>query len=181
MPECGRVQVAQLRHRERGRRERETEVRVRELSAQPLTRGEEDGLVVVGERRELVQRMPAGIGRKLRVGVARDEPEECGRKLAVRRVPAGVAPGLELLEVRDLPHVHLVRQMPAHRLLQGLVRLEDAARQGPHSGVRVAGALPQQRLEAAVPHLQDCGENRVGGCFRLGVGNRVHSPIGYRL
>ena len=99
----------------------------------------------------------------------------------MRRIPAGIAPRLQLLEVRDLPDVHLVGQMPAHRLLQGLVRLEDAARQRPHPGVRVAGALPQQRLQPAVPHLQDGGQNRVDGCFRLGVGNRVHSPIGYRL
>ena len=179
--ERGRVQIAQLRHREGRRREREAEVRIRELAAQALAGGHQDRLVVVRERRQLVERVPARVRRQRRVGVARDEPEERGRELPVRRVPPGVAARLQLLEVRHLPDVDLGREVSAHRLLQRLVRLQGAAGKRPEPGVRLAGALPQERLQTAVPHLEDGCENRVRGCFRSGVGNRVHSPIGYRL
>ena len=175
------VQVAELRHREFGRRERETEVRVRELPAQALAGGQEDRLVVEGERGELVQGMPAGVTGELGVGIAPHEPEERGRELPYLGVPRRLAARLQLFQVGHLAHVHLGRQVTAHRLLQRLVRLEDAAGECPGARVRLARPLPQKRLEPPVPHLEDGCEHRMGRCFRLGVVNRVHSPIGYRL
>ena len=132
--------------------------------------------MVVRELREVVDRVPARVGRDGRVGVARDEAEKGGRELALHRVPAGVAPRLELLEVREAADVHLLREVAAQRLLEGLVRVEDAAWERPGARVRLEPALPEQRLEAALPHLEDGGEDGVGSRFRLGVSNRVHSP-----
>ena len=40
-----------------------------------------------------------------------------------RGIPAGVAQRLELLEVREIAHVDLLREVPARRLLERLVRL----------------------------------------------------------
>jgi hypothetical protein len=65
--------------------------------------------------------------------------------------------------VRDLAHVDFRRQVPQDRLLEGLVRPERAARQGPRAAKRIACALPKQHLERVVPHLEHRREGGMSG------------------
>ena len=67
-------------------------------------------------------------------------------RAAILRVPEWVAPRLELLEVRQLANVDLPGEVPADRLLEGLVGVEVAAREGPRPRVGILCALPEQRL-----------------------------------
>jgi hypothetical protein len=175
--ERGGVEVAQLADGEGVGGEGEAEVGVGELGAQALAGGVHDRLVVVGERGEPVDGVPAGVGGEGRVDVCGDEAEVGGGELAAERVAVGVAPGLELLEVGELLHVDLGGEVAADRLLQRLIGVEAAAGERPGAGVGVAGALPEQRREAAVADLQDGGEGGVPGCFRLGGGNHVDSVV----
>ena len=131
--------------------------------------------MVVRELGQLVDGMPARVGRELRVHPARHEPEERRRELAPDRVARGIAQRLELLEMRDLPHVHLLGEMPPHRLLERLVRRQRSARQRPARRERLARPLPEQRLQPSVAHLEHGREHGVGCSFRLRVVNHVHS------
>src|SRR5581483_7870957 len=171
------VEVAELRDRERRGCEREPDVRVRELAAQPLAGREHDAVVVEGEHRQVVDSVPARVRGEGGVGVARDEAEVGGRELAPRRVALRVAQRLELLEVRELADVDLRGEVAADRGLERLGGAELAARERPAAGARVERPLPQEHLEAAAAHAEDGGEDGVGGraCFRPGIGNRVHS------
>src|SRR5207247_2914740 len=102
------------------RGEREAEIRIRELRAQTLTTGEHDRLMVERELREAVDRVPLGVVRELGIDVARNESEVGGRQLPLLRGPVGVAQRLRLLEMRELAHVDLLREMSADRSLEGL-------------------------------------------------------------
>jgi hypothetical protein len=82
-------------------------------------------------------------------------------------VAARVAPGLELLEVRDLANVDLGGEVAPDRLLQRLACLEVPARERPRAQKRLSGALPQQHLEPAVADLQDDREGDMGRTGRL--------------
>ena len=82
MPQRSGIEVAQLGERETLGRQCETEVRVGELGAKALTRAEEELFVVVGELRQLVERMSARVVRQLRVELVRHEPEVAGGELA---------------------------------------------------------------------------------------------------
>ena len=79
--ERGDVDLAQLGERERGRREGEAGVRVGELSAQALARREDDLAVVVGGGWQVLDLMPAGVVRHVRVEAELDEAEVGGRQL----------------------------------------------------------------------------------------------------
>ena len=70
----------------------------------------------------------------------------------------GLAPRLELLQVRELLHVHLRGQMAANRVLERLARVEVAARKRPGAAERIARPLPEEHLELAVPHLEHDGQ-----------------------
>ena len=89
------------------------------------------------------------------VDVGGDEPEVRGRDEPLAGMPVGVAPGLELLEVGEVAHVDLGRQVAPDRGLQRLPRLEPPARERPRAEERLLGALPEEHLEDAVPDLED--------------------------
>ena len=125
--ERGLVQLAELGEREGLRREREGDVRVRELRAQPLAPREDDRAVVERRSRKPLDRVPARVGRDARVDAERDETEVGRGQLPALGVPAGVAPRAELLEVGDLADVDLRREVAEDRLLERLVRRERAA------------------------------------------------------
>jgi hypothetical protein len=63
-------------------------------------------------------------------------------ELPLARMPLGLAARLELLEVRELAHVDLRRQVLADRVLERLAALEVAARERPGSGEGILRALP---------------------------------------
>jgi basic membrane protein A len=172
VPERGGVVLTQLRDREDLGSEREPDVRVRELGAQPLAAGEHDRLVVEGHGRKRVDRMPARVGGHRRVEVARDEPEVGRRELPLARAAARVAAGLELLEVCQLAHVDLDGEVATDRLLERLTGLEEAAGKGPVPAERLAGPLPEQHLEPRRPHLEDGRERDVRRGSMAGAGRR---------
>ena len=72
---------------------------------------------------QLVDRVPARVVGQLRVDAERDDAEVCGGELPFPGMAVGIAERLELLEVRDLLDVDLVREMPADRVLERLSRL----------------------------------------------------------
>jgi hypothetical protein len=111
--------------------------------------------VVEGHRRQRIERVPGRVLRDGRVDVGRDEPEIRGSELPFARVAVRVAERLELLEVGEVAHVHLRRQVSANRLLELLTGGEVAARQRPGARVRILRALPEQDLQHAVAHLED--------------------------
>ena len=176
MAESGAIEPAELRDRERGWREREADVRVRELPAEACAPEQDDHLVVEGEWRPVVDEMPARVRRQLGVDVARHEAEERRRELSTERVPVGIAAGFELLEVRQLLHVDLVGEVAADRLLERFVGLEFPAGERPRPRVRFERPLPEKHLENAATYLEDdCGDGVGGGGFCLRVGNHVDS------
>ena len=128
--------------------------------------------MVERERRQRVERVPGRVLRHGGIDVGGHEAEIRGHELPAQRVPVGLAPRLELLEVRDLAHVDLLREMAPDRLLERLVRRERAAGQRPRPRERIAGTLPQQRLQAAVAHLDDGAEHAVGHRFRSSGGRK---------
>src|SRR6266545_5012803 len=113
--------------------------------------------------REVVDRMPVGVARKLRIDVAGDEAEVRGRELPFLRRPLRIAQRLELLEVRQLAHVDLLGEVAADRILERVVLGEVATRQRPTTLERLPRALPEKRLECTVSHLQNDRERDVGG------------------
>ena len=165
--QCGRVEVAQLAERERVRRERETDVRVRELRPQPFSARERDRPVVERELREPVDRVPVGVVRQCGVDAARNEPEVRSGQLPFLGMPLRIAQRLELLQMRELTDVHLRRQVPADRALESLAVLQVAAGQGPRARERILRAVPQENLELSGSDLEDDRKGRVRrGVFR---------------
>ena len=73
----------------------------------------------------------------------------------------------ELLEV-ETSDVHLRREMAPDRRLERLAGIEQPARKRPRTAERVAGALPEKRLERAVAHLEHDREGGVTRSARLG-------------
>ena len=174
------VDVAELGERERRRCQREADVRVRELATEPVATREDDRAVVERGLREGVDRVPGRVGRYTRIEPQRHEPEVCGRELPPRGMADRVAPRPELLEVRDLAHVDLRREVPRDRGLERLVRDEGAAGKCPRARERLAPALPEKDAQCAVPDLEHrrerdvCG--RVDGGWRWG-GRLSHEVI----
>jgi len=82
-------------------------------------------------------------------------------------VAVGIAERLELLEVRDLPHVDLGGEVPLDRLLESLAGLEVAAGKRPGAEKRFSSPLPEQRLQRAAADLQYDREGDMGGIGRL--------------
>ena len=173
--ERGDVDLAQLGERERRRREREAGVRVGELAAKALARREDDLAVVEGGGGQVLDRMPAGVVRHVRVEAELDEAEVGGRELPCRGSRSWSLVGRELLEVGDLADVHLRREVAPDRRLERLAGLEQPAGERPGAAERVAGALPEQRLERAVAHLQHDREGGVTRSGRLGHEFTTHS------
>ena len=168
MPERGGVEVAQLGERERGGREREADVRVGELAAQALARGEHDLGVVERQRRQVVDDVPGGVGGQLRIDVGGDEAEKGGGELAVGSGAGRARSSPELLEMGDLADVDLRCELAADRAVERLVGRERPAGQGPGAAERLARPLPEQRLQHPVAHLQHCREHDLrGGCGRI--------------
>jgi L-aspartate oxidase len=175
--ERGPVHVTELRERERLVGQGEGDVRVRELALETLAAGQHDRPVVERHGRERVHSVPARVGGNPGIDAERDEAEVRRRELAPLGVPARVAPGPELLEVCDLPHVHLRGEMAEDRRLQALVGSERTPRQRPRAAERVEAALPEQDGELAFPHLEDDCEH---GMRLRGWGARlVHEVIDY--
>src|SRR5207253_646934 len=125
--ERGGVEIAELRERELVRREREADVRVRELRPQPLAAREDDRAVVERERRQAIGRLPRCVGREPGVEFARDEPEIGSRKLPLTWHAFWIAQCSELLEMRELAHVHFRGELTADRLLESLAGLQSSA------------------------------------------------------
>ena len=167
MPERGGIDVSELAEREGLGGEREPDVRVRELRAQPLAAGERDRAVVERELRQLVDRMPVRVLGQLGIDTERDDAEVRRCELPLARVTTGVAKRLELLEVREPADVDLAREVLAERVLEGLAGLEVAAREGPVAGERGLGPLPEQHLQPSLPNLEDNREGDVEGSVRL--------------
>ena len=174
--ESGLVHVSELGERERLGREREADVRVRELPAQAVAPGEDDRAVVEGGLRQRVDRVPASVGGNAGIETKGNEPEIGGRQLPALGVAGGIAPGAELLEVRDLAHVHLRREVAEDGALELLVRDERAAGQRPRARVRRARAFPEQHAEGAVAYLEHGRERNVRGYRRWG-GKLSHEVI----
>ena len=156
--------------------EREADVRVRELAAQSLAARQHDRAVVERGRRERVDSVPARVRRHARIDPEGNETEVRGRELPVARMTSRVAPRAELLEVRDLTHVHLRSQVTQDRLLERLVGSERAAGERPVALERVACPFPEENLELVVPHLEHRGERCVGGEL-LSAGRLGHEVI----
>jgi hypothetical protein len=132
--------------------------------------------VVEGKLGEGIHRVPGGVGGQQRVDIRRDEAEKGGRELAAIRVTGGVAPGAELLQVRELADVHLRGQLPSHRSLQRLGGPELAAGERPPPHERLARPLPQQALQKPGPHLEHDRENDVSRrCGRIAPRFLPHS------
>ena len=159
--ERGGIDLAELRDRERLRRECEADVRVRQLRAEPLAARQRDRAVVERHARELVDGVPARVWRDDRVERTGEEADVCRRELPLARVALRIAPRLELLEVREAADVDLRRQVAANRCFERLPRAEIAAGERPRSAVRCLRALPEEHLEAAVPNPQHDGERDV--------------------
>jgi hypothetical protein len=79
-----------------------------------------------------------------------DQAQISGRHAAGLRV--GVR--LQLLEVRELPHVHLRGEVAADGVLERLAGVESAARERPPSRGRRTRAAPEEHLEPPVAHLE---------------------------
>jgi enoyl-CoA hydratase len=148
--ERGRVDVAQRGDRERGGRQREADVRVGQLGAQPFPARDDDRAVVERGRGQGVDRVPFGVGRDVRVGVGGHQGQVGGGQHAAPRVPGGIAAGFQLLHVRDVGDVDLGRQVAAGRGAQPLLRAQRSARQRPGSFERRDGALPEQAFQLMV-------------------------------
>ena len=176
MAEGGCIEVAQLGEREGRRGQCETDVGVRELPAQPLTAGEDDLVVVEGELRQAVDGLPGGVLWQLGVDAGGDDAEERGRELPARGVAARLAPRAELLEMRELPDVDLRREVAPDRGLERLVRFERPAGERPRARVGLARALPQQRLQPSLAHLEHDRERDLARwCGRISARFVPHS------
>ena len=105
----------------------------------------------------------------------RHEPEVRRRELPPARIAVGVAVRRELLEVRHLADVDLGGEMAADRLLERLAGGEDSARERPGAAERLARALPEERLQPAVAHLEDDGEAAVPWSGKLADRFTTHS------
>jgi hypothetical protein len=107
--------------------------------------------------------MPGGVGGKLRVEPARNEPQVGGGELPLVGVPVGIAHGLELLQRGQLRHVDLARELGADGVLERVPRLEVATRKRPGTRERRSPALPEQHAQRVAANLEDDGERDVCG------------------
>jgi hypothetical protein len=78
----------------------------------------------------------------------------------------GVAESLELLQMRQLAHVDLRGEMALDRILEGLARAQNPAREGPGAFEGLSGAFPEQNLELVPSDLKDDRESLVLRCVR---------------
>ncbi len=146
-------------------RESEADVRVGQLRAQALPRGEHDRLVVERHRGQAVHGVPGRVRGKRGVEVAGHEAEVGGRELPLAWMTIRTAAGLELLEPGDLAHVDLGGEVAEDGLLERLAGLQVTAWERPRFGKGLACTLPKERLEAAPADPQDDRERDVGGAL----------------
>jgi hypothetical protein len=99
VPERRRVDVAQLAEREGLRREREADVRVRELCAKAVAADERDLPMVECQPRQPIDRVPVRVFGQGGVDAERNDAEVGGRELALTRVTGRLTQRPELLEV----------------------------------------------------------------------------------
>jgi hypothetical protein len=152
MAQRGGVQLAQGGDRELAWGEREPEVRVGQLRAQPVAgRGDDRGVVEgrVLERclRQRRERVPCGVRGHRGIGVGRDEAEEGRGDPADAGHAVGPAEHRDLLDVGDVADVDLLGELAQHRALDVLVVAEQAAGQCPAAGVRWQRASPCEYLQ----------------------------------
>ena len=171
-----RVDVSQLSHRERLRREREADVRVRQLRPQPLTTGERDLAVVEGELRQSVDRVPVRVLGQRRIDAERHDAEVGRGQLPFARVALRLAAGLELLEVGELRG-----RRPSRRGACGSTARASRPARGSRPGgtrrppERILRALPEEHLQLPRAHLEHdreghvCRFGRLRHSFRLTV------------
>ena len=167
--ERGSVQLAQLRERELVRREGEADVRVRQLRPQARQARANDVAVVERGPLEPVDGQPLRVLRHSGICIARDQAEIGGRELPVLRIALRLASGLELLEVGELPDVHLGGELAPDRLLERLAAAPGSRPAGPSGLERIPRPLPHEHLQRAVPDLEDDSKRDVqrGGSDRL--------------
>ena len=111
----------------------------------------------------MVDGMPGGVVGNAGVDVGGHEPEVRGGNEPLARVSIRLAPGLELLQVGEVAHIDLGREVAPGRGLQSLPRLEPPAGKRPRPEERLLRSLPEKHLENAVPNLEDGRERFVGG------------------
>ena len=83
--------------------------------------------IYASERRQAIGRLPRCVGREPGVEFARDEPEIGSRKLPLTWHAFWIAQCSELLEMRELAHVHFRGELTADRLLERLAGLQSSA------------------------------------------------------
>jgi len=166
--EHGAVEPRQLAQRERLRRQREGDVRVGELAAQPVAGVRDDDAVAEGDGREGVDRVPVGVGREPRLGIAREQ-RDVG-DVDEPKVGVGVRPRRrgQLLDVADPLDADLLAQVAGHSLVVRLVGADEPP--GQRAAAAVA-AVPQQRLQPLARAHDDAvddgrGERAGGGRHR---------------
>jgi hypothetical protein len=155
-------------------RQREAQVRVRELGAQPVAGDPDDRRVVERRLGQVGHRVPASVARHNGIRVTRHEAEERGRDEPDAGHPVRLAEHAELLHVGDFPHVDLVGELAEHGGLHVLGVAEGPAGQRPAPRVGLLRTLPEQHLKGFVADLQDGRQHFMSG-FRFPAGNIAHS------
>ncbi len=159
--ERGGVDVPQLGDREGLRGQREADVGVGQLGAQPVAPGFGDRPVVERDGREAADGVPGGVGGDARFEAGRDQGQVGGGQYPAAGVASGVAAGLQLLEVGDVGEVDLGGQVAARRGAEALPGAQRSARQRPQSVERRRGPPPEQHAQPVAADLQDHGQRLV--------------------
>ncbi|CAM5698850.1 hypothetical protein SGLAM104S_04643 [Streptomyces glaucescens] len=139
--------------------------------------------MVEGEALGPLVRRPAGLGRvtaAVRLGGTGQQGGEGDGRDPHPGVAAGVAVGPQLLQVQP-GHVRqagLLGQLPAGRLLRGLLGQQEAAGQCPVARVRLLAALDEQHVQRARAEREDGQVHGHGEGFEgvLVVAAHEHPP-----
>ena len=146
----GHVDVPQLRDRERPAGPARTRCSCTTAWPAAGQRRPDDRAVVERGLRQRVDGVPGGVLGQHRVEVRRDQPEVGGGDRPPAGIAARVAAGLQLLQVRELLHLHLAGQLPGDRGPQGLVGAAAARRAAPRPR-RTARSPAARASRAAAP------------------------------
>jgi hypothetical protein len=122
--EDGGVDVGELAHREPLGHEGERGVGVRQLPAQALVRAGDRGRVPERDRGEGADRVPRRVRGQGGLGLARDERDVAH---VDQPRPGRARARAELLEVGDPGDADLGQQLAAHRVVEALARVHEAA------------------------------------------------------
>ena len=160
--ERGGVDVAQLGDRERRGGQREADVGVGQLGPQPVPARLGDRPVVERGGRQVPDRVPGGVRGQARLDVGGHQGQVGGGQDAAPGIALGVAPGLQLLEIRDVGELDLGGQVPAQGRAQSLIWSQRPAGQGPQSLERRRAPPPEQDVKTVAANLQDHGQGLMG-------------------